>query len=46
LAALPLALAYTRLRDRAIDPDIKETYLREMIYSNKEISELFNEETI
>lgn len=43
---LPLALLYVRIRDRTYDPDFKETYLRDMIYKNKEISELFNEETI
>lgn len=43
---LPLVMFYTRLRDKTLDPDMKETYLREMIYSNPEISKLFSEETI
>lgn len=37
---------YVRLRDKTLDPDFKETYLREMIYNNPEISKLFKEETI
>mmetsp|Transcript_59087 Transcript_59087/g.68367 ORF Transcript_59087/g.68367 Transcript_59087/m.68367 type:complete len:300 (-) Transcript_59087:216-1115(-) len=46
LGALPWFLLYTRIRDKTLDPDLKETYLRDMLYSNKEISELFKEETI
>lgn len=46
LTCLPLVLAYVRARDKTLDPDFKETYLRDMIYSNPEISELFNDETI
>jgi hypothetical protein len=37
---------YTRIRDRTLDPDFKETYLRDMIYKYPEITEYFNEETI
>lgn len=29
---LPWALLYVRVRDRCLDPDMKETYLRDMIY--------------
>lgn len=39
-------LFYTRMRDKTLDPDFKETYLREMMYNNAEIAKLFNEETI
>jgi len=46
LTCLPLVLAYVRVRDKTLDPDFKETYLRDMIYSNPEISELFNDQTI
>ncbi|EGR27989.1 hypothetical protein IMG5_185720 [Ichthyophthirius multifiliis] len=46
LAAYPLFLIYTRIRDRTLDPDFKETYLRDMLYQNSEISKYFNEETI
>lgn len=45
MTILPLALFYTRLRDRCIDPDIKETFLRDMVYQNAEIAELFKPET-
>jgi hypothetical protein len=40
---LPAMMFYTRLRDKTLDPDFKETYLREMIYTNPEITKLFNE---
>jgi hypothetical protein len=43
---LPSMLWYTRMRDKTLDPDFKETYLREMMYNNPEIAKLFNEETI
>lgn len=46
LSVLPWFMFYTRLRDRTLDPDIKETFLRDMIYKNPEISKLFQEETI
>lgn len=46
LSVLPWLLFYTRLRDRTLDPDLKETYLRDMLYKNAEISKLFTEETI
>jgi hypothetical protein len=46
LTILPWALFYTRARDKTLDPDLKETYLRDMIYKNPEIAALFNEETI
>lgn len=46
LTILPWALFYTRARDKTLDPDMKETYLRDMIYKNPEITALFNEETI
>lgn len=37
---------YVRARDKVGDPDFKETFLRDILYKNKEITELFNEETI
>jgi len=46
LTVLPLATLYVRIRDKTPDPDIKETYLREMIYNNEEIAKHFNDETI
>lgn len=46
MTALPLFLAYTRIRDKTLDPDFKETYLRDMIYQNAEITKYFSEETI
>ena len=46
LAILPLAIIYTRVRDRVLDPDIKETYLRDLLYKTPEISKYFKEETL
>lgn len=43
---LPWFTLYVRIRDKTLDPDFKETYLRDMIYKNPEISALFSEETI
>jgi hypothetical protein len=46
MTILPWILAYVRVRDRTLDPDMKETYLRDMLYQNEEITKYFNEETI
>jgi len=46
MTAMPWFLVYTRIRDRSLDPDLKETYLRDMIYRNPGITKYFNEETI
>ena len=46
LTVLPWLLVYTRVRDRTLDPDFKETYLRDMLYQNPQITKYFNEETI
>jgi len=46
LSFVPWLLFYTRLRDKTLDPDFKETYLRQMLYSNPVISKYFAEETI
>jgi hypothetical protein len=46
LSILPWFMLYVRVRDRTADPDFKETYLRDMIYKNPEIAQLFNEESI
>jgi hypothetical protein len=46
LTLVPWFLFYTRARDKTLDPDFKETYLRDIMYRNTEITELFNEETI
>jgi len=46
LALLPWFLLYVRIRDKTADPDFKETYLRDMLYKNAEITKLFNEETL
>lgn len=46
LTVLPLCLFYVRMRDKSLDPDIKETYLRDIIHKNAEIGALFKPETI
>lgn len=46
MTLLTCGMFYTRMRDRCADPDIKETYLRDMIHKNAEISQLFTPETI
>jgi len=46
LTAIPLLTMYVRIRDKTPDPDIKETFLREMIHTNEEISKYFDVETI
>jgi len=46
ISLLPWILFYTRIRDKTLDPDLKETYLRDMLYKNPEITKYFNEETI
>jgi hypothetical protein len=43
---LPMLLAYVRIRDKTLDPDFKETYLRDMVYSHPEVNALFNDNTI
>jgi hypothetical protein len=44
---ISFALAiWIRWRDRTNDPEIEETYLREMIHSNERIQELFSVETM
>lgn len=45
LTVLPVAVLYTRIREKTLDPDVKETFLREMIYTNEEISKYFNDDT-
>jgi len=32
LSILPWFLLYVRIRDKTLDPDFKETYLRDMLY--------------
>jgi len=46
LSAMPWFILYVRVRDKTLDPDFKETYLRDMLWNNKEITKHFNEETI
>jgi hypothetical protein len=46
LTFFPLAMFYTRLRDKCIDPDIKEMWLRDFIHQNAELSKLFKPESI
>lgn len=46
LTLIPAAIFYVRMRDRSRDPDIKETFLRDMIHKNPEISALFKHESI
>jgi len=46
LTIVPWGLWYTRLRDKTLDPDMKETYFRDMIYRNPVITKYFNEESI
>ena len=43
---LPAAIFYVRMRDRTKDPDMKETFLRDMIHKNPEVGALFKPETI
>lgn len=42
----PLGIFYTRMRDKCADPDIKETFLRDMIHNHPVIGPLFKPETI
>jgi len=46
LTVLPWIVFWTRLRDKTLDPDMKETYLRDMLYRNPVISKYFKEESI
>jgi len=46
LTVVPWLLFYTRLRDRTLDPDMKETYLRDMMYRNPVVAKYFKEDTI
>eukprot|EP01017_Pseudomicrothorax_dubius_P044573 TRINITY_DN754_c0_g2_i1.p1 TRINITY_DN754_c0_g2~~TRINITY_DN754_c0_g2_i1.p1 ORF type:complete len:303 (+),score=71.86 TRINITY_DN754_c0_g2_i1:151-1059(+) len=46
LSALPWFVLYTRIRDKTLDPDFKETFLRDMLYKNEKITKYFKEETI
>jgi len=46
MSFFPWFLLYTRLRDKTLDPDFKETYLRDMLWNNKELSKYFTEETV
>lgn len=43
---LPLAIFYTRLRNKTLDPDLKERFLRDMIHEHPELGQLFKPETI
>lgn len=45
LTIIPLGVLYTRCRDKVIDPNMKETYLREIIYTNEELKKYFKDET-
>lgn len=46
MTVLPLAVLYVRTRDKVGDPDFKETYLRDILYKNAEISKFFKDETL
>ena len=46
LTFFPLAMFYTRMRDKCIDPDIKEMWLRDFVHQNPELSKLFKPESI
>ena len=46
LTFFPLAMFYTRLRDKCIDPDIKEMWIRDMVHQNAELGKLFKPESI
>lgn len=37
---------YVRARDKTTDPDLKETYLREMLHTNEELNKLFSVDTM
>lgn len=41
MTIFPWMFFWTRIRDKTIDPDMKETYLRDIIHGNQEINELF-----
>lgn len=38
---VPLMWFYTRMRDRSLDPDLKETYLLDTLFNHPEISKYF-----
>jgi hypothetical protein len=42
LTFMPLLMMYVRARDRVLDPDFKETYLREIVFEHAEIKPHFN----
>jgi hypothetical protein len=46
LTFFPLFIFYTRLRDKCIDPDIKEMWLRDFVHQNPELGKLFKPESI
>lgn len=46
LTIFPMMMFWTRVRDRTVDPDIKETHLRDILHENPEINALFKVETI
>ena len=39
---VPMMWFYTRMRDRSLDPDLKETYLLDTLFSHAEISKYFS----
>lgn len=45
LTLIPLGTIYTRIRDKTVDPNLKETYLRAMIYEHEELKKYFKDET-
>jgi len=46
LSLMPWFMLYVRIRDKTLDPDFKETYLRDMMWSHKDFSQYFSEETM
>lgn len=45
LAIMPATMLYTRSRNKVFDPEIQETFLRDMIHEDKKLGELFKVET-
>ena len=46
LTALPAIVLYTRIRDKVRDPEMEETYFREIFHSNEVLKKYFSIETM
>ena len=45
MALMPATMLYTRSRNKVFDPEVQETFLRDMIHEDKKLGELFRVET-